>query len=174
MTHRYTGYDYVTVEVPRDHEAMHVDARRAFGWSVEGASTTHRPKPTVELRLKRDYALGTDPELAALEAECHAALADVEFLSGLAERRAVAAAGTLGALGCVPLAISVFQWEGGGSAGALLIGLVGLVLWFAGYPTYQSVLRKQRVSTTIKRGRRLIDVHAACGAASSLIAERAA
>lgn len=151
----FTAYEYSSVRAPRDLEPLYQDTYRSFGWSVEVAELSEPvralPSPsgarsTVTLKLKRDRNIRNRQMVQTLQRKAESSLATITRLEKSKSAWALAAALTVGILGCGFLAGSVFAIDGGLMVLSIVLGAVGLLGWLAGFLSYLGV-KNRRTST---------------------------
>lgn len=133
----FVAYDYATVHVPHAVESIYRDTYEGFGWKTESVSSAQaiRPLPLlpairpdrVTLKFRRDQSIGSRPMMQEMQGTAEAALATISRMERTRKLTPRIASATLGLIGSVLLALSIFLGPAGGLAIAL--GAVGLVAW---------------------------------------------
>jgi hypothetical protein len=174
-----TTFDYCTVDVPRGKEALYADVYRNFGWAPDGTDGLVGPGRRRGLRLRRDRAVRS-VEVAELQQNAEAALANITALERSRTTAATVVAYALGGIGSVLLAGSVFAMQDGVAVPDLLsgldpvtiflIGAGGLINWAVAPVAFQLLraARSKRIRPAIDRQYDV--VYGACEVASRRLA----
>lgn len=149
----FVAYEYMTVKADRDREGLYRDTYQNFGWQVEGYETPLPGSTSVTMKLKRDRRIKNRPLVLELQRKAENALETISQLERSKGSVSVAAALSVGVVGCAFLAGSVFAIEADKWAPGIALGVVGLLGWLAGYVTYGRVKahRTQSVADMIDR-----------------------
>lgn len=152
-TTAFTPYEYLTIQVDRELEALYKDTYRNFGWTIEGYGTGMPNPATVTLKLKRDRRLPNRPAVIEQQRIAEHALATIASLEQSKQTAPMMAALTAGIIGSAFLAGSVFAITANLWLLGIPLGVVGLVGWMAGYVAHGRVRagRAAKVSPLIDR-----------------------
>lgn len=166
----FIAYEYRTLSVKREREALYRDSLENFGWRLESSTVGLPGSGTVTLKLKRDRMLRNRPMVAELQRKCEAALEAIESLERSKVARPQAAALLVGLVGTAFLAVSVFSFTGGLVALFLVSGFLGLAVTGGTYFLHSALRSRQ-----LRRSAPLIDrqydiVYASCEQAHGLLA----
>lgn len=132
----FIAYEYCTLRVDRDLESLYTDAYRAFGWRLEGYGPALPGTGPVSLKLKRDRRIPNRATVLELQRRCEGALQQIAALQRSARAVPLSAAIGVGVVGSGFLAGSVFALEAGAIPLSIVLGVIGLVGWLAGYLTH--------------------------------------
>jgi hypothetical protein len=105
-----TTFEYRTVQIPKGKDALYQDTYRNFGWEPDGTASTVPGTSRRRLGLRRNRSVRS-VEIAELQQNAETALANINDLERSRNTVAAAVAYTLGAIGCVFLAYSVFATQ---------------------------------------------------------------
>jgi len=76
----FTPYEYKSIVAPKAMEAVYVDCYRAFGWEPSSEVNPILSLDAVSLSFKRDRAAKGNVELTKLQAQCDAALRNLQLI----------------------------------------------------------------------------------------------
>lgn len=149
----FVAYEYTTVKADRDLESLYRDSYQNFGWELEGYGSGVPSPNNVSIKLKRDRRIKNRSAVAELQRTCERALESIAGLERSKNTSAFTAALTVGILGCVFLAGSIFAIEASMWTLSIPLGGVGLILWLAGYLVHGKVKarRTRQVDPLIDR-----------------------
>lgn len=146
MNHKtaFVAYEYKTVELPRDLESLYLDTYANFGWHIDGRTAAPGNPLNTSVKLKRDRSIESRPVLAELQRQCDTALATITRLERSKSRSALQTSLTLGLIGAVFMALSVFgitEWDN--MAITVAGGAIGLTSWAAAYFSHDRAYAKR-------------------------------
>ena len=163
QTAGFVAYEYTNVDIPREKAPLYADIYRSLGWTDDGHHDGTASAGHVTLTLKRNRDLAHRDVLHQLQKSMEQALHAIERLEASEHTRPTAGAMTVGLLGSVFMAGSVFSLLDDLTLLSIVLGVVGIGLWCVAYPTFR-VLRSGRraaVRAQLDREYDLIYDHAA-------------
>lgn len=165
----FIAYEYDTVQVPRDKEALYRDTYAAFGWTVDSYETGAMGAHAMTLKLKRDRTLRSRPVLLELQRSAETALRSISNLERSRTTLASVWAMSIGVVGAALLGGSVFALEGGLGVLMVILGAVGIIGWILPWFVHRT-LKSRRTAQVVPLIDREYDiVYDACTRAASLI-----
>lgn len=123
MEKEVTSYDYKTIRVRRQMEAVVTDAYEALGWELVGSSVSQGGIYHVNLSFKRDRKVANKTDLLKLQEKVDSTIINIEVLMGKKRWAGMSAGITTGIIGTLTL--------GGGMAMVLELG-VNTAAWMIG------------------------------------------
>lgn len=142
-----TSYDYKTVRVRRETEAMLCDAYSVLGWEVVDTTLSCGTLAFVNVSFKRDRKIRNKSELLRVQNKVDGVIANVEKLQARKKSAGVPEAITLGTIGALTL--------GGGMsmvmvlktmpfmAVGIAVGVVGIGICLLGWLAFNKVGKKR-------------------------------
>lgn len=164
-TKEFVAYEYLSIKVSSEKEALYIDCYENFGWqlinNVGNYGLVDREdyyindyhvnwNRLVTLKFKRDRKIPGKAKLMALQKKCDNSLKELEKLEREPANKGMIISFTVGLIGTVFLAISVFAitavnpliWL------SIITGIIGLVGWGLAYPMYMKVKNEQEQIVT--------------------------
>lgn len=169
-TTAFTPYEYLTIQVDRELEALYKDTYRNFGWTIEGYAAGLPNVNTVSIKLKRDRRLPDRQAVLEQQRTAEHALATIASLEHSKQTAPMIAALTAGVIGSAFLAGSVFAITANLWLLGIPLGVVGLAGWVAGYLAHGRVKANQARKVAPLIDREYETVYAAGEQASRLMA----
>lgn len=163
-------YEYATVRAERDLESLYRDTYRGFGWSVEGYGAALPSTTSVSLKLKRPRHIKNRPQVVEMQRKAEHALTEIAALEKSKGTAAFATSMTLGIIGCAPLAGSIFAIDADRWGLSIPLGVVGLLLWLAGYLVHGRIKARRIATVTPLIDRQYDVVYEAAEQAAHLLA----
>lgn len=145
-------YDYKTVKVKREVEALVCDAYENLGWELTNTSSVEGSLFYINLSFKRDRKAKNKVELLKLQEKVDNTIANIDSL-----QRKKKNAGMIESLSCGVIGTLVF---GGGMSmclllhgigfmlGGIALGIVGAGIWALAYPLLKK--RNKKMQTQIQ------------------------
>jgi len=121
-----TSYDYKTIRVRRQMEAMVTDAYEALGWEMVGSSVSQGGIYHVNLSFKRDRKVTNKTELLKLQEKVDSCVISIEVMTNTKRWAGMTAGITTGTIGVLTLGGGMAMVIEGAETVALLAGGVGL------------------------------------------------
>ena len=125
-------YDYRTIRIKRELEAMATDAYESLGWSLVGSSVADGAIFHVNLSFKRDRKIASKPQLLAQQEKVDEILTNIEILqsrrktAGLASSIGVGSVGAITFGGGMSLCLEFGTRAGYFMAAGIATGITGL------------------------------------------------
>ena len=163
----FVAYEYSTIVVPRDKEALYRDSYQAFGWSAESYGSTGSG---VTLKLKRDRALRSREVLTELQRTTETAL---RTITGLERSRSTAAtiiSTTIGIVGAAFLAGSIFAMDPVLTVLSVVLGAVGLIGWVLPWFVHRAIAARRTAQVKPLIDHQYDVISDSCARAASLLA----
>ena len=136
MEKEITSYDYKTIRVRRQLEAMVTDAYEALGWGVVGSSVSEGGIYHVNLSFKRNRAIENKNALLKLQEKVDTTILNIEILLGKKKWAGMSAGVATGVVGSLTLGggmAMVMKLGGVYLVGGIVLGLVGIGICLLGW-----------------------------------------
>lgn len=166
-TKEFIAYEYLNINVKSEKEPLYTDCYEAFGWNLitntalveEGdyyinnihANNTRQ----VNLKFKRDRKIPNKGELQNLQRKMELSLKELDKLESEPTTKGIMKSLTIGLLGTIFLAISVFaitakNLEVINYVICTISGIIGLIGWALGFISYNKTKTKiEQQNTTL-------------------------
>lgn len=152
-TKDFIAYEYLSLNVPSEKEPLYLDCYENFGWMVvnhaglvekEDYYLNHPnigDKRMVNIKMKRDRKIKNKIELISLQRKVESALKEMERLEKEPESKGYISAFSIGMIGTVFMAISVFAITATKPIYILgvLFGIIGILGWILPYFAYKNI-----------------------------------
>jgi len=147
-------YDYRTVTVRRDMEAMTTDAYEALGWEAVGSSVSGVAIFHVNLSFKRDRKIKNKAELLKSQERIDSTLGNIETLQNKKKNAGTVPALVTGITGALVLGggmsmvmeLAINPTVVGWMVGGIVLGVVGLVVcglaWWVNRRVRRNAIKK--------------------------------
>lgn len=185
-TKEFVAYEYLNINVKSEKEPLYVDCYEAFGWTVVNNTTTLEEgdyyinnanvnsSKLVNLKLKRDRKIPNKGELQNLQRKLENSLKELEKLEREPETKGIMKALTIGLLGTIFLAISVFAITAKDLSiinyiTCAITGIIGLIGWALGFISYKNTKNKVSEANNILVEETYNTIYDCCEKASKLI-----
>jgi len=144
----YIGYEYKTVTASSEQLSLYLDAYECFGWIPDDSAQAKEFVGVVTLKLKRDRKILNKAELTRLGQHFEACMDEIAALEYTKTRFATICSISIGVIGTIFMAGSVFAITNEPPLIALciILGLPGLVGWALPYYLFKH-FSKKRVAT---------------------------
>jgi len=138
MQKEIISYDYKTIRVRRQLEAIITDSYEALGWEMTGSSVSQGGIYHVNLSFKRDRKIANKTDFLKMQEKVDLIIINIEVLMSkkkLAGMTAGIATGTAGALTLGSGMAMVMELGGtiGWTIGGIAVGVVGIGICFLGW-----------------------------------------
>ena len=167
----FTAYEYKEVTVERENAPLYLDCYESFGWQQDENFPSKEAGGKVTFQLKRDRKLVNKVELTRLQRHFEANMEEIHALEASKSRVAAIWALTIGLLGTVFMAGSVFAITAKPQHIVLctILGVPAFAGWIAPYFIYQKVKhqRTQQVEPFIAD--KLDEVYTLCEKGQNLL-----
>lgn len=152
-TKDFIAYEYLTLNVKAEHEALYIDCYENFGWTlVNNTALVDKDdyyinnysinyNKLVKIKFKRDRKIKNKVKLLSLQRKLETALKEMDRLERQPNTAGIIVALTIGVIGTIFLAISVFAITATNPLYFLgtLTGIIGLVGWMIGFLSFGRV-----------------------------------
>lgn len=182
-TKDFVAYEYLSLNVDSEKEALYIDCYESFGWMLVNSTYlvdkedyyinnyNVSDKKLVNLKFKRDRKVKNKAQLLALQRKLEGALKELSKLERIPSSMGIIWAMIIGVVGTIFLAISVFQITGSNPNYVIfaMSGFIGIVGWVLPYFTYRKVKsdkEKENISLIEEEYNTIYDI---CEQASKLI-----
>lgn len=142
-TKDFVAYEYLSLEVDSDKEPLYIDCYENFGWILVNNSSLVDKEDyfinninlnnyrRVNIKFKRDRRIKNKGQLLTLQRKLEASLKEIERLESEPFSKGVISALSIGFIGTIFLAISVFAITATKPLYfiGILFGIVGIVGW---------------------------------------------
>lgn len=135
----FIGYEYKDVTVKCDMEALYADSYRNFGWILDGSTSAIQGINSVNLKFKRDRKIRNKVELTRLQRQFESCAKEIERLENSKSIGASITAYTIGIVGTVFMAGSVFSHLAGMLLLSIILAVPGFLGWILPYFCYVKI-----------------------------------
>lgn len=165
-TKEFIAYEYLNINVKESKEPLYIDCYEALGWNIVNNTTTLEEgdyyinnipsiseNKMVTLKLKRDRNIPNKGELQSLQRKLENILKEIDKLENEPNIKGMMKSLTIGLLGTVFLAISVFAITANDLSIVnyiicALTGIIGLAGWALGFISYKNTKSKVEQANT--------------------------
>jgi len=167
----YIGYDYKTMIVDSDKTSMYLDAYENFGWVPDDSVIVRQFIGVVTLKLKRDRKILNKAELTRLQQHFEACMDDIATLKKTSIKKATIHSISVGLIGTVFLAGSVFAVTHVPPMILLcvLLGIPGLIGWALPYKLFKMFVKKRIAEITPLIEQKYDEIHEICAKGNALL-----
>ncbi|MGN1100150.1 MAG: hypothetical protein ACI4S9_07360 [Christensenellales bacterium] len=170
---RAVTYDYKTVKVKREAEAMYCDVYANFGWELTNSRMADASLTSVYLSFKRDRAIGKKPELIKISAAADASLNKISALQRKKRDAGTAWGVSVGTIGVLTfgggMSMCLLLKGTGYLIGGIGLGLLGAALCAAGFFLYKRINGKAEAELAPKIETETDKVSCLCEEANKII-----
>ena len=169
----FKTFEYATITYSRKDAALYTDCYRNFGWEPVGGHEFVMSNPEkASMKIKRDRKTKNRAEITALQRKCENALAAITALERKKTSTAIIAAFTIGLIGTVFMALSVFNiaFFAVNISLVIIFGVLGLICWGLGYLAYIQVGKSQTAKVVPLIEEQYDIVYNTCEQAGTLLA----
>lgn len=159
-TKEFVAYEYFSVDVASDKEALYIDCYENFGWqltnNISGIGLVDKEdyyindfnisgNNLIKLRFKRDRKIPNKVKIISLQKKCENSLKELERLEKEPTRKGTVYAVISAVIGTIFLTVSVFAITKTSVTNILgmIVGIIGLIFWGLSYPIYKKLKVKQ-------------------------------
>ena len=197
--HSFTGYEYKSVTVSMNLEALWRDGYREFGWKLDRSApaivrhiwgplrimvaplaifpggpfskmiSDHPSETRAELKFKRNRSIPKKAELSQLQSRFEASAAEIDNLEDSKSSFAAAAACVTGLTGTVFMAASTFAYLADMLQLCILMAVPGFAGWLLAYYVYQGVKGSRTRKLNPLIEKQYDNINEACRRASMII-----
>jgi len=131
MEHGAVTYDYRTIKVKREMEAMATDSYLNLGWELVGSSVSEGAIFSVNLSFKRDRKIANKQNLLKLQEQVDSNLLNIEVLQGKKKTAGLTPSLTTGIVGALTFGggmsmVMTLSSTLGFLVGGIALGIVGM------------------------------------------------
>lgn len=147
-------YDYKTIRIKREMEAMAADAYENLGWELVGSSIADGAIFHVNLSFKRDRKIAEKQKLLTLQEKVDGILLNIETLQSKKKAAGVTPSITVGILGALTfgggmaMVMELGAQAVGYMVGGIAIGVVGLGICALAWLVHKTVKRRKSAKIT--------------------------
>lgn len=162
-TKDFVAYEYLSINVISDKEALYTDCYENFGWRLTNSNNSLVDKDDyyinnsningnrlVNLKFKRDRKIPNKAKVISLQKKCENGFKELNRLEKEPSSKGTFYAVVCAVIGTIFLTISVLcitsikpiYFLG------MIIGIIGLIGWFMAYPIYKKIKLKQEEINT--------------------------
>lgn len=156
-TKDFVAYEYLSINVKSEKEPLYIDCYENFGWILVNNNSLVEKEDyyinnyninnnkLVNLKFKRDRRIKNKAELQKLQRKLEIAFKEMERLEKQASTNGIISALSIGLIGTIFLAISVFAITASKPLYLVcaITGIIGLVGWLFGFLSYGRVKSKK-------------------------------
>ena len=141
----FVGYEYKELTAPSDKFSLYLDGYENFGWSADLNVPQRQEHGLITVTVKRDRRIVNKTELTRLQRNFDACVREIEALERSKTTRPMALALSVGVLGTVFMALSIFAVTAQTPhiAVCILFGVPGIAGWVAPIFIYQRRLHQK-------------------------------
>lgn len=177
----FIGYEYKNVTVREKLISMYADGYENFGWRLEGTSENISGvqeegifqdipgRKEVILKLKRDRKIQNKAELTRLERYFESCMNEVITLENSKVIGAAAVAYTVGVIGTVFMAGSVFAYIGKAAVLSIILAVPGFMGWIFPYLLYCRIKNKKAAQVEPLIDQKHDEIYQVCEKANKLL-----
>lgn len=167
----FVGYEYHSITVPRDMEAVYTDGYANFGWTQEASQihTMLQGNGGIELKFKRNRKIRNKAELTRLQRQFEEYAGEIIALEHSKTVTSSIVAYTLGILGAACMAGSVFAYIGGFLVVSIVLAVPGFLGWITSYFAYRKIKTDKTARLHPIIHQKYDAIYIACEKANSLL-----
>jgi hypothetical protein len=143
----FVGYEYKQIKTTMNKVSFLIDGYRNFGWVLDNNLNLNATNIPVVLRLKRNQKIMNKMELTRLERNFEFCLKEMEYFEKSKSEKATMYALSVGILGIIFMAGSVFAVtaESPRIMLCIILAIPALAGWILPYFIYKEVKRKRAI-----------------------------
>ncbi|MDR1699941.1 MAG: hypothetical protein LBR68_01990 [Lachnoclostridium sp.] len=166
----YIGYDYKIVNTNSDKASLYLDAYKNFGWSQDETMPMKQSAGAVTIKLKRDRKILNKSELTRLQQHFEACMDEIITLESSKARRPTMYSITIGIIGTIFMAGSVFAitHEPPMIVLCAVLGIPGLAGWALPYHLFKFFVDKRTVEIVPLIEQKHDEIHEICAKGGAL------
>lgn len=142
-------YDYKTVRVKRDMEAMFTDAYENLGWEVTSTSLVGGTLSYVNISFKRNRKIEHKTELIKLQDKIDSSLSNIDKLHQTKKNAGVGEGITVGVIGALifggGMSMTMCLTGLGFLIGGIALGVAGIGIGLLGWLVHNKIQKKKLV-----------------------------
>jgi len=141
----FVGYEYKELTVPSGKFSLYLDGYENFGWEMDKNTPQREQSGMVTVTLKRDRRIINKAELTRLQRNFDACAQEIEALERAKASTPLMLALTVGLIGTVFMALSVFAVAAQPPhvIACVLFAIPAFAGWIAPFFLYRSCLRRK-------------------------------
>ena len=141
----FIGYEYKELTAPEDKFSLYLDSYENFGWSADPNVPQRQEHGLITVTVKRDRRIINKAELTRLQRNFDACAREIEALERSKTAGPMILALSIGMIGTVFMALSVFAVTAQPPhiAACILFGVPGIAGWVAPIFVYQRRLHQK-------------------------------
>lgn len=152
-TKDFVAYEYLSINVKSDKEPLYIDCYENFGWMLINNTAlvdnedyyinniNTNGNKLVNIKFKRDRKIKNKAELTSLQRKVETSLKEIERLEIEPSTKGMISAMTIGVIGTIFLAISVFSITASNPLYILgvICGIPGIIGWILPFFMYKKI-----------------------------------
>jgi len=167
----YIGYDYTAVTAPTDKISVYLDAYGNLGWIQDNLLPSRQVGGLVTLKLKRDRKILNKAELTRLQQHFEACMDEIAIFENSRIQKASMLSITVGLVGTVFMAGSVFAVTAEPPKILLcaLLAIPAIIGWALPYRLFKFFVKKRAAEVMPLIERKYDEIHEICEKGNALI-----
>lgn len=196
----FVGYEYKTVKGPMELEGLWNDSMKNFGWQLEKSAPAtvkhvwgplrvilaplslipgtpfrkmiqdHDSETEVEMTFKRDKHIAGKAELNRLQSQFESYARGIETLDDSKSTGAAVGSYTIGLIGTILMALSMFSYLGGSIALMVVLAIPGVLGWILPYFVFRKLKGKKTQAVEPQIEKQRDSIYDVCQKASRILA----
>lgn len=182
-TKDFVAYEYLSLNVKSELVPLYIDCYENFGWLLINNTalvdkedyylnnTNISNNKLVNIKFKRDRRIKNKVELLSLQRKLESSLKEIEKLENEPSTKGIISAMTIGLIGTIFLAISVFSITATNPLyiPCILCGIIGIIGWILPYFAYIKVKKQHKEANVILIEEQYNTIYDSCEQAKKLI-----
>ncbi|MEA4873891.1 hypothetical protein [Anaerorhabdus sp.] len=166
----FIGYEYKSMIINPEMESLYIDGYHNFGWILE-SSLPNSLKGGLAIKFKRDRKIRNKAELIRLSRQFDACVEEVNELERSKTIMPTITAFTIGLIGCVCMAISVFAITAvtPNIIVSIIAAIPGFIFWILPYFCYSLLKSKQINKINPLIDKKYDEIYEVCEKANGLL-----
>ena len=165
----FIGYEYRSITVSRDQEALYADGYQNFGWSLDDISSPFPITGGVAMKFRRDRKIRNKAELTRLQRQFDACVNEINSMEKSKESSAFIASVSAGLIGTAFIGASLFSFLNSLIIPFIILAVPGLIGWVVPYFLYKSAYAKKTAKILPLVENKYDEIYEICERAGSLL-----
>ena len=167
----FIGYEYQEISVKNEMSSVCADGYANFGWKLEDSSFALGRPDSVVMKFKRNRKIRNKTELTRLQRQIDSIVSDIISLESSKRLKASIIAYTVGIVGTVFMAGSVFSVTAGLILPCIILAIPAFVGWILPYFLYRSIEKDKTASVAPLIDSKYDELYTICEKANDLLDE---
>ena len=167
----FIGYEYQEISVKNEMSSVCADGYANFGWKLEDSSFALGRPDSVVMKFKRNRKIRNKTELTRLQRQFDSIVSDIISLESSKRLKASIIAYTVGIVGTVFMAGSVFSVTAGLILPCIILAIPAFVGWILPYFLYRSIEKDKTASVAPLIDSKYDELYTICEKANDLLDE---